>query len=448
MRDDRRDKEEIAAGVDRRNFMKLGAIAGAAMAVPTVASAGTKSSPKTFAAWTDKPYIHWSAHVSLYSAKTRSYLIKKGINFTETTPYAGIAGAKDRWSKVIEPAMGYFGIPVLDLPDGTFISDTSAIIRYLEEKHPEPAMQPADPVMRALCWLIFNFGTEGMFLECQHYRWSFKESASFAADDIGRALGDPADMAAIEKLGAGYQAMKLKRFPDEVGITKETIPAIERSAMLVFKKLDLHFRYQPYILGGRPSVADSALMEVLHAHLGRDPYAAHIMKTTAPALFRWTETMNWPGIPTSELSQVPQEYLDPDNLPDELMDFLRLMCGNFGPQFEANANAYESWLAEKPGRPEGTIVTNDPNTMNRQACGRAVYEMQGVTIKRDAWPDTVSMHQYVLEVVDAMSSADKKRWTKLMKSLGGEVFLEYRPSRPVVLQKDRKPYQIVLGPKV
>ena len=69
---------------------------------------------------------------------------------TLTAQVLSVAGDKDRWNKVIKPAMGYFGIPVLDLPDGTFISDTTAIIRYLEEKHPEPAMQPADPVMRAL----------------------------------------------------------------------------------------------------------------------------------------------------------------------------------------------------------------------------------------------------------------------------------------------------------
>ena len=85
--------------------------------------------------------------------------------------------------------------------------------------------------------------------------------------------------------------------------------------------------------------------------------------------------------------------------------------------------------------------------MNRQAIGKVEYQLQGTTIKRDAWPDTVSMHQYVLEVVDAMSPQDQKRWEKLMKAIGGEVFLDYRPSRPLVLQKDRPPYQIVLGPE-
>jgi glutathione S-transferase len=448
---DREDKGKAKAGLDRRDFMKLGALAGAAAAVPAVASAAPKNNcSKTFAAWTDEPYIHWSAHVSLYSAKTRAYMIKKGLNFIETTPYggyAGVSGKKNRWYTVIEPAMGYFGIPVLDLPDGTFISDTTAIIRYLEEKHPEPSLQPANPVMKALAWLIFNYGTEGLFLECQHYRWSFKESADFAGADIGRGLGGPDNVKAIESYGTGFGDMKKKRFPEKVGITKETIPAIEKSAMLVFAKLDKHFREQPYILGGRPSIADAALMEVLHAHLGRDPYAATIMKQTAPTLFRWTETMNWPGIPTAELSQVPQEYSDIKKLPPTLIDFLKLMCADFGPQFQAVALAYENWLGDAPDRPEGTAISNDKVPKNRQAMGRMEYLKQGVTVKRDAWPDVMNMHQYVLEVVDTMTPAEKGQWADLMKTIGGEVFLETPVPRPIVIQKHKKPYQYVLGPK-
>jgi len=371
-------------------------------------------------------------------------LTKKGINYVECTP-----GSHPRYNEVIKPAMGYFGIPVLDLPNGTFISDTTAIIRYLEAQHPEPTMQPADPVMRALAWLIFNYGTEGLFLNCQHYRWSFKESADFAAMDIGRALAspDPKDAKRIEQGGADYEAMKLGRFPDQVGITEETIPAIEASTKLLFEKLDLHFRYYPYILGGRPSVADCALMEVLHAHLGRDIYPADMMKKTAPVLYRWTETMNRPGIQDAELSQVSKKFLTADKLPFTLVDFLRMICVDFGAQFKATAKAYEDWLVMEPGRPEGTIITMDDAATNRQAMGKMEYELQGVKVRRDAWPDVINMHQYVLEVVDAMNDTELARWTEIMKLVGGEVFLEYRPLRPVVIKKDQPPYGYVLGPR-
>ena len=217
--------------------------------------------------------------------------------------------------------------------------------------------------------------------------------------------------------------------------------------MLLFAKLDKHFREQPYILGGRPSIADAALMEVLHAHLGRDPYACRIMKNTAPVLFRWTETMNLPGIPTAELSTVPQEFSKLEDLPPTLIDFLKLMCADFGPHLRANALAYENWLSDNPDRPEGEIISNDKARKNRQAIGRMEYMKQGAMVKRDAWPDVMNMHQYVLEVVDAMTPAEKGQWSDLMKKVGGEVFLETPVARPVVIQKGKQPYQFVLGPK-
>tara|TARA_B110000459_G_scaffold169788_1_gene189618 strand:- start:1126 stop:1386 length:261 start_codon:yes stop_codon:yes gene_type:complete len=61
-------------------------------------------------------------------------------------------------------------------------------------------------------------------------------------------------------IGESFQAMKLERFPTEVGITAETIPAIEKSNQLLFDTLDAHFRHYPYILGGRPSIADAAIV--------------------------------------------------------------------------------------------------------------------------------------------------------------------------------------------
>jgi hypothetical protein len=141
--------------------------------------------------------------------------------------------------------------------------------------------------------------------------------------------------------------------------------------------------------------------------------------------------MNYgPYIVDAELSQVPQEYFEPGKLPDTLMDYLRFMCGDFGPHFEAVAKAYKTWLGASPNRREGDVITNDPKALNRQAMGKMEYLKQGVTVKRDAWPDVMNMHQYVLEVVDAMTPAQKGQWSDLMKSVGGEVFVKTRVPWP------------------
>jgi maleylpyruvate isomerase len=40
-------------------------------------------------------------------------------------------------------------VPVLELSDGTCLTQSLAIIEYLDETHPEPPLLPADPVARA-----------------------------------------------------------------------------------------------------------------------------------------------------------------------------------------------------------------------------------------------------------------------------------------------------------
>ena len=41
-------------------------------------------------------------------------------------------------------------VPVLELDDGTFVSETMTICRYLEELHPEPSVLGRDPLDRAI----------------------------------------------------------------------------------------------------------------------------------------------------------------------------------------------------------------------------------------------------------------------------------------------------------
>jgi maleylacetoacetate isomerase len=41
-------------------------------------------------------------------------------------------------------------VPVLELDDGTLLTQSLAIIEYLEESHPTPALLPSDPVARAM----------------------------------------------------------------------------------------------------------------------------------------------------------------------------------------------------------------------------------------------------------------------------------------------------------
>ena len=71
-------------------------------------------------------YVHWGPHCSLYTGKTRSYLIKKGIEHVEINP------SHPHFLEKIVPAVGYFTVPVLETGDGDIIQDSTEIIEFLE----------------------------------------------------------------------------------------------------------------------------------------------------------------------------------------------------------------------------------------------------------------------------------------------------------------------------
>jgi glutathione S-transferase len=77
----------------------------------------------------------------------RFYLAEKGLNVERQE--VDILGAENRGSDYLErnPAGQ---LPTLELSDGTHIAETAAIIEYLEELHPEPALIGSTPKQRAV----------------------------------------------------------------------------------------------------------------------------------------------------------------------------------------------------------------------------------------------------------------------------------------------------------
>ena len=73
-------------------------------------------------------YILYGSYASYYTAKSRSYLRKKGIPFVERLPSDPLFRSK------VRPASGSHRIPQLLTPEGTVVQDTVAIQDYLETR--------------------------------------------------------------------------------------------------------------------------------------------------------------------------------------------------------------------------------------------------------------------------------------------------------------------------
>src|SRR5262249_34663536 len=122
-----------------------------------------------------------------------------------------------------------------------------------------------------------------------------------------------------------------------VGVLPETIPAIEAHTRELLALLEAHFVEHPYLLGGRPSLADCSLMGPLYAHLYLDAVPSRLLRESAPRVCHWIERMNHPD-PDSH-----GEWLSGDAIAPTMRPIVELIGRDAVPLLIDTANAFESW---------------------------------------------------------------------------------------------------------
>ena len=362
-------------------------------------------------------YILWGANWSLYTAKVRPYLIKKGIPYVELNP------SHPHYKKSIVPRIGHFTVPVLEANDGAIVADSTEIMEFLEPLFPDVPMLPEDKTLQVLAHLIHSYGSEGLTKPAMYLRWNTTlENRLFARDEFTRSLGMRIDGKASGQKDGDTFAVAMRGFLPVLGIglSHEVDVAVESSTGKLYDILNAHFLEYPYILGGVPSLADYGMMGALYAHHGRDISSSNAMKVRAPALYRWIETMGRATIVEPEVWHVPQEYFAVDDLPKTLIALLRLIAEDYVPEIAATIQLYHQWL-EAEARSAGTICDVEGIKRNHQVLGEIEHVQQGVPIKRIALLDCVTHHMRLEEVLDRMNVEEKATLTKILREAGGEV---------------------------
>ncbi len=377
----------------------------------------------------------WGAPHSLYSGKVRSYLVKKGLPFRELFP------SHPRFAGTIVPAVGQMVVPVVETVDGDILQDSTEIIELLEQRFPEPAMLPTTPVQRCVAHLLDAWGTEGMLATAMHYRWSYRaEQEHFLRAEFGRAIHTGPDREARLAAGAAFMGYFGGMLPS-LGVDAETIPAIEAAHGELLDALDIHFQHHPYLLGGRPSIADFGFMAPLFAHLGRDPVPAGLMMKRAPNVYRWTERMNRPGTADGEFPGIPANWLGDDAIAPTLEPVLELLFRDWGPQLRADAECLDAWLDAHPALPAGHIVAHDGKRAVHPTLGPIEYRWRGVTVRQAGKPHQLWHFERAASAVRALDGAARARFDSLAQRLGGTQVMQIDLPRPLV----RKDYTLVLG---
>ena len=158
--------------------------------------------------------------------KLRVYLAEKGIS----VPYeqVNILKGENRTPEFLKKnPMG--GLPVLELDDGTCLSESLTIMEYFEELYPTPPMIGTSPLERARARRLERIAELGVLLQ----------------------------VATIFQNTHPLFAQRIKQSPDAAENARGRLAA-------AFKVMDTEIGKNPFVAGERPTIADCTLLAALN----------------------------------------------------------------------------------------------------------------------------------------------------------------------------------------
>jgi len=320
-------------------------------------------------------YTLYGAEVSYFTGKVRAYLRWRGVDFQE------LAATQAIYRDIILPNVGWPVIPVMVMPGGTVVQDSADIIDTVEARETlSPPAIPDTPLQRFVAQLLHLYADEWLTLPAMHYRWTYNED--WAYGQFG-ALSAP-QASAPEQYEIGKKnGQRFKGALPVLGVHPATIPGIEISYEAFLADFSRHLEAHPFLLGGRPCLADFAFIGPLYAHLYRDPASGALMKRLAPRVADWVERTHAGERGTGDL-------MAEDAIPATLEPILARQMREQFPALVETARLFEAWAGEAAAgaflpRGLGEIWIDIENTRGpAQARTFPLYRLQAVTDAYDA----------------------------------------------------------------
>ncbi len=277
---------------------------------------------------------HYSWLVSPYSAKTRSYLMYKGIDFEDHSPSL----RKLTWT--IRRAVGRPIMPTVLLPDGTWLQDSSAIIDHFEQRFHAPTSTPPGTNQRLACALIDLFADEWLPMAALHFRWGVPENAAFAQAEFARN-GMPWLPTRLGVRAIQPMAQRLQGYLPLLGVNETTIPGVSDTVKATLAAAEATLSVQKYLFGDRPCLADFSLFGPLWSHLYRDPGTTH-MFSDSPHVVAWMERLR-----TGHHGEIG-EFLPNDQVPTSLQPMFDCIIEDLLPWIRTLVDAIDGYCQEHP----------------------------------------------------------------------------------------------------
>ena len=176
--------------------------------------------------------------------KVRVYLAEKGINVP--TEQINIVTGENRTPEFLKKnPLG--GVPVLELDDGSYLTESLAIMEYFEDLHPSPPMIGTSPLERGRVRELERIADLGVLLR----------------------------VATIFQNTHPFMASRLKQSADTADNARHQLATC-------LKVIDRRIGSHPFVAGEKPSIADCTLLAALDfaefAQVQIDPGCANVAR--------------------------------------------------------------------------------------------------------------------------------------------------------------------------
>ena len=228
------------------------------------------------------------------------------------------------------------------------ITDSTPIIRHLENEFSVRRVIPSDPKLNFLNYILEDFGDEWVTKYMFHYRWHFEDDIEKA----GTVLPLMHDVSLENK-----SHLEFKKYFSElqisrlwvVGSNNKTAPIIEESYKRFLNQLETCLSINPFLFGKRPSSSDYAIYGQLTQLIGFDPTSSAIAHNISPRAISWIDQME----DLSGLNVHEEDWITFEQAERNLSNIFEEIGKVYIPALLANSNAInqneKTWTANIDG---------------------------------------------------------------------------------------------------
>lgn len=227
-------------------------------------------------------YRIFGSELSPYSVKVRSFFRYKNIDHEWILRSPAVQADFQKYAKL--PL-----VPLVVTPEGEGIQDSTPILERFEASHPEPSVTPDDPALAFISALLEEYGDEWGNKWMFHYRWRYQPDVWSTAERIAVQMMGAQGTLAVAQARAAVAERMMGRL-GFVGSNAATEPVIEASFAKALGLIEAHLASRPYLLGGRPAMADFGLWGQFY-EAATDPTPGALMRASAPKVMAWVQRM-------------------------------------------------------------------------------------------------------------------------------------------------------------